>query len=530
MSTTTPSSSPSRVVTRTIAILKPNAVKHRLTIEPRLVEAGFEIVKERQVEFQQDDAALEDLFGRDGPWLADGPVWVYVLERRRAVEVLNTLMGPEDPNQARNDAPKSLRAIYGRSLTDNAIFGSHSNDAAERQISILFASSPPFRAADLANDIPLPASESDFSLNPSNQATPDRPAHKVLADPGTPESLVPSSNFSGQSQSVSPTRTGLSVILPRQNRASLLRTGSDQLVPAGRPKRIHTSDDDAVTFADVPGHKFRSVPIVVASTAPPATAPRQNRAAALRAGQPVASLPVRERKAVEYDGTPGHKRSQTFSVVSTKAPAVAPRLNRAAALRLSQGGVPGPAARAPAATSAPTAYRGRSSSSIGMASNASSTPSRSSSVARPPSSAGATGPAAQRPKLASRTGSAAPPSSFRGMPTVDVPETPVSRPGTAPGTRPSLTTRASTASLTGDKEETPAKPPSRPASVMARPPSITPRMNRSASLRVSMGGTAAPTPSRPKPKVTPSTTVGKAPPKKAGTSGDVHVRPKTIIV
>ena len=44
-----------------------------------------------------------------------GPVWVYVLERRRAVEVWNALMGERDAEVARRDSPNSLRALYGLS-------------------------------------------------------------------------------------------------------------------------------------------------------------------------------------------------------------------------------------------------------------------------------------------------------------------------------------------------------------------------------------------------------------------------------
>lgn len=58
--------------TRTLAIIKPHAVKHRLTIERRIVEAGFEIIKERQMQFDPDvdrDTLIE-LFERDADSLS----------------------------------------------------------------------------------------------------------------------------------------------------------------------------------------------------------------------------------------------------------------------------------------------------------------------------------------------------------------------------------------------------------------------------------------------------------------------------
>src|ERR1700744_369260 len=65
LSVATDSSSSSK--TRTLAIIKPHALKHRLTIEPRIIEAGFEIVKERMMQFDADSDRdyLDELFGPD---------------------------------------------------------------------------------------------------------------------------------------------------------------------------------------------------------------------------------------------------------------------------------------------------------------------------------------------------------------------------------------------------------------------------------------------------------------------------------
>ena len=152
-------------ITRTVAIIKNHALKYRLTIERRIEEAGFEvrslhnslllflptapdsmqqpnpltlynspqIVKERQMEFadNSDKEFLDELFGIDSDSLFEGPVWVYVLERRRAVEVWKTLMGEPDPVKARESSPNSLRALFGITSAQNAVMGSPNTDTAE---------------------------------------------------------------------------------------------------------------------------------------------------------------------------------------------------------------------------------------------------------------------------------------------------------------------------------------------------------------------------------------------------------------
>lgn len=80
-------------------------------------------------------------------------------------------------------------------------------------------------------------------------------------------------------------------IVPRTSRAAALRAGiKDETT---QPRRHQaTAESIAKTFANVPGHK-RAESIAVASTAPPTIAPRMTRAASLRLGQPVAPTPAR---------------------------------------------------------------------------------------------------------------------------------------------------------------------------------------------------------------------------------------------
>jgi hypothetical protein len=117
-------------------------------------------------------------------------------------------------------------------------------------------------------------------------------------------------------------------------------------------------------FADVPGHR-RTESIAVASTLAPSIAPRMTRAASLRIERTPPPKPVRpkpiitiaqakakvaeeerakaalkEAQAKTFDGVPGHKRRDSFSVSSTKAPTIAPRPNRSAQLRASKDAAP----------------------------------------------------------------------------------------------------------------------------------------------------------------------------------------------
>ena len=299
---------------------------------------------------ETDPDTLYDLFGDDAASFSEGPVWVYVLERRRAVEVWNTLMGPKDPDVARQDMPNSLHAQYGISATQNGVMGSPDAELAEIQIASLFMSSPPFPPSD------LPPEDHDAVYDSLTR-------HKVLSDSAS--SGTRSSTRSGRVSTTGnrmlnangkplfrarhiPASVNNPDIIPRTTRAAALRAGQVVEKKETGPRTPLTKAQLKQSFLDVPGHK-RSDTITVASTAPPAIAPRMTKAASLRLGlmtpspSPVRRTVTDEEKAKNtFEGVPGHKRRETISVVSTKPPTMVPRLNKSAALRAAQKDSPPP--------------------------------------------------------------------------------------------------------------------------------------------------------------------------------------------
>ncbi|KAG6854655.1 hypothetical protein C0991_003303 [Blastosporella zonata] len=476
-------------ITRTVAIIKPHALEYRFEIEQRIQEASFEIVKERQMEFdtETDPDTLYELFGEDARSFSEGPVWVYVLERRRAVEVWTTLMGDADPAIARTSAPHSLRALFGKSPAQNGLMGSPDTQAAELQIASIFVSSPPFPTTDLPSD-----HEHDHHHYDSVRSVDSMTlaALRHAADEGyAASSATNPSTVGGSRLSVGgkptfrarpiPATNAAPNIVPRTTRAASLRAGEVVEKKQSGPRSPLTKEQLRKTFANVPGHK-RSETIAVASTAAPAIVPRMTRAASLRLG--VEPLPPVARRrtlnpgelAATFEGVPGHKRRESIAVASVRAaPTVAPRLNKSAELR--QQKEQGPPSsfmfRGATAPKLPGIARstsmislGSSTKSIGVASKSAPTPT-SKPAPKPPS---APTPAPARPPRPASQVSQAPP------------RPPVKRPSSVLAARPSAAASDSTAADTK-----PAARPPRPSSVASlnHNPSIPPRTNRTAALR-----------------------------------------------
>ncbi len=68
-----------------------------------------------------------------------GPSLFMVLSREDAVLGWRALMGPMNPEEAKDQQPNSIRAQFGQSIVDNAVHGSSNNEHALKEIDELFA-------------------------------------------------------------------------------------------------------------------------------------------------------------------------------------------------------------------------------------------------------------------------------------------------------------------------------------------------------------------------------------------------------
>jgi hypothetical protein len=266
-------------------------------------------------------------------------------------------MGSEDPAEARQNEPQSLRAIYGQDIVDNAFGGSIDSAAAEAQISALFASSPVFSSSDLP---PEGGREIDPSVldeirnqlerqtDAAHYADSVRTSNggSLHSSTGTPRTRISSQGATNgkvvfRARPV-PSTNAVGAVPQRLTKAAALRMGLAQPTTVGSMGKPPSAGTTAEVvgkkhFIDTPGHRRSSV-IAVASTAPPTIAPRPTKASALREGKPV-EQPRAARQSLDSARPPafinvhGHKRSDTIEVASVKEPTVKPRTNRSASLR-----------------------------------------------------------------------------------------------------------------------------------------------------------------------------------------------------
>ena len=130
---------------RTLAIIKPDAVKRRLAgkILQRIEDAGFSIRAMRRIHLSRlqaegfyDVHRARPFFGSLTEFMSSGPCVVVVLEAEDAIKKWRTLMGATDPAKA--DAG-TLRKEFAESIERNATHGSDAPDTAAYEIGYFFA-------------------------------------------------------------------------------------------------------------------------------------------------------------------------------------------------------------------------------------------------------------------------------------------------------------------------------------------------------------------------------------------------------
>ncbi|XP_021942838.1 nucleoside diphosphate kinase 7 isoform X3 [Zootermopsis nevadensis] len=142
---------------RTFAMLKPDIVDKMGQVLKLIIQNGFKITKlkmvqmtkEHALEFYAEHKSKPFLpFGRPTAcfsflieYMTSGPVIAMELLADNGVAKWRELLGPTDSEQARKDAPGSIRARFGIDKSFNAAHGSDSCTAAERELYIFFPTS-----------------------------------------------------------------------------------------------------------------------------------------------------------------------------------------------------------------------------------------------------------------------------------------------------------------------------------------------------------------------------------------------------
>lgn len=136
---------PSNKIERTLAMIKPDAVKamHTGKIIDQIEHAGFVIVDFKKVHLDKERAEEFYEMHKGRKFFADlvdmmisGPVVVMVLEKMNGIKSWRELMGDTDPMQAKEG---TIRKQFGVDKGKNAVHGSDSPEAAEREIKFFFA-------------------------------------------------------------------------------------------------------------------------------------------------------------------------------------------------------------------------------------------------------------------------------------------------------------------------------------------------------------------------------------------------------
>ena len=124
---------------RTFTMIKPDAVSagNIGPIMAKINEAGFRIVAMKLTHLSKEKAGQfyevhkeRPFYGELVDFMSSGPIVAAVLEKDNAVEDFRTLIGATNPSEA---APGTIRALYAKSIGENAVHGADSDENAHRE-------------------------------------------------------------------------------------------------------------------------------------------------------------------------------------------------------------------------------------------------------------------------------------------------------------------------------------------------------------------------------------------------------------
>jgi nucleoside-diphosphate kinase len=129
---------------RTYSMIKPHAVadKHVGGILKMIEEGGFKIVALKKTQLSPELAGKFYEVHKERPFYGDlcemmsaGPIVAMILEKENAVKAYRDFIGSTDPSEA---AEGTVRKVYAKSKSENAVHGSDSDENAEIESSFFF--------------------------------------------------------------------------------------------------------------------------------------------------------------------------------------------------------------------------------------------------------------------------------------------------------------------------------------------------------------------------------------------------------
>ena len=135
---------------RTFTMIKPGAVKagHTGAILAHINKGGFRIVAMKLTKLSKEKAGEfyavhkeRPFYGELVDFMSSGPIVAAILEKDNAVEDFRKLIGATNPKEA---APGTIRALYAKSIGENAVHGSDSDENSKIEGSFHFAGTEMF--------------------------------------------------------------------------------------------------------------------------------------------------------------------------------------------------------------------------------------------------------------------------------------------------------------------------------------------------------------------------------------------------
>ena len=106
-------------------------------------DAGFRIVAMKYTKLSKEGAGSfyevhkeRPFYGELVEYMSSGPIVAAILEKDNAVESFRKFIGATDPAKAEEG---TIRKLYGKSLGENAVHGSDSDESAEREAGFFFS-------------------------------------------------------------------------------------------------------------------------------------------------------------------------------------------------------------------------------------------------------------------------------------------------------------------------------------------------------------------------------------------------------